>query len=78
MTLVQFIKVNMIQKRLALIIHFLRAKNENFSVLSRAGAAFFCQEPEPTQFGLSRSRLHDLGLPEPKPPKKVAAPQHWS
>ena len=41
MTLVQFIKVNMIQKRLALIIHFLRAKNVNFSVLSRAGAAFF-------------------------------------
>ena len=40
------------------------------------GAAFFCQEPEPTQFGRSRSRLRDLGLPEPEPPKKVAAPQH--
>ena len=23
-----------------------------------------------------RSRLWDLGLPEPEPPKKVAAPQH--
>ena len=36
------------------------------------GAGFFCLEP--TQFGRSRSRLRDLGLPEP--PKKVAAPQH--
>ena len=33
--------------------------------------------PEPTQFVRSRSRLRDLGLPEPEPPKKVAAPQHW-
>ena len=36
-----------------------------------AGAAWsrlFCLEPEPTQFG--RSRLRDLGLPEPEPPKK--------
>ena len=41
------------------------------------GAAIFCLEPEPTQFGRSRSRLQDLGLPEPEPPKKVAAPQHW-
>ena len=28
------------------------------------------------QFGRSRSRLRDLGLPELEPPKKVAAPQH--
>ena len=41
-----------------------------------AGAASFCLEPEPTQVGRSRSRLRDLGHPEP--PKKVAAPQHWS
>ena len=41
-----------------------------------AGAAFFGLEPEPTQFG--RRRLQDLGLPEPEPPKKVAAPQHCS
>ena len=34
------------------------------------GAAFFCLEPEPTQFGRNRSRLRDLGLPEPEPPKK--------
>ena len=34
-------------------------------------------EPEPTQFSQSRSRLRDLGLPEPEPPKKVAALQHW-
>ena len=33
-------------------------------------------EPEPNQFGRSRSRLRDLRLPEPEPPKKVAAPQH--
>ena len=32
-------------------------------------------EPEPIQYG--RSRLQDLGLPEPQPSKKVAAPQHW-
>ena len=38
-------------------------------------AAFFCLVPEPTQFGWSR--LWDLGLPEPEPPKKVVAPQHW-
>ena len=43
------------------------------------GAALFCLETEPTQFGRSRSRLRDLGLPEPvpEPPKTVAAPQHW-
>ena len=35
-----------------------------------AGAAFFLLEPEPTQFGWSRSGLQDLGLPEPEPPKK--------
>ena len=36
-------------------------------------------EPEPPGaafFGWSRSRLRDLGLLEPEPPKKVAAPQH--
>ena len=46
----------------------------------RARAAWsrlFCLEPEPTQFVQSRNRLQDLGLPEPEPPKKVAAPQHW-
>ena len=32
-------------------------------------------EPEPTQFGRSWSQLWDLGLSEPEPPKKVAAPQ---
>ena len=32
----------------------------------------FCLEPEPTQFGRSRSRLRDIRLPEP--PKKVPAP----
>ena len=37
---------------------------------------FFLLELEPTQFGRSRSRLRDLGLPELEPPKKVAAPQH--
>ena len=44
-----------------------------------AGAASFCLEPEPIQVGRSRSRLRDLGHldPEPEPPKKVAAPQHW-
>ena len=38
------------------------------------GAALFCLEP--TQFGRSRSRHQDLGLPEPEPLKKEAAPQH--
>ena len=40
------------------------------SPLFLLGAAFFCLEPELTQFGRSqiRSRLRDLGLPEP--PKK--------
>ena len=35
-------------------------------------------EAEPTQFDRNRSRLRDLGLPEPdpQPPKTVAAPQH--
>ena len=42
-----------------------------------AGAAFFCLEPEPTQFGRSRSQLWDLGHPETEPHKKVAAPRHW-
>ena len=44
-----------------------------------AGAAWsplFCLEPEPNQVGQNRSRLRDLGLPEPEPPKKVVAPQH--
>ena len=64
-------------KRLALIINFSRAQKEK-SLVYRAGAAFFRLEPEPTQFGWSqsRSRLRDLGRPEPEPPKKVAAPQH--
>ena len=33
-----------------------------------AGAAFFGPKPELIKFGRSRSRLRDLGLPEP--PKK--------
>ena len=41
-----------------------------------AAAAFFCLEPEPTQFSQGRSRPQGLRLPEPEPPKKVAAPQH--
>ena len=41
-----------------------------------AGAALFCLESEPTQFGRSRSRLRDFGLPNPEPPQKVATPQH--
>ena len=49
---------------------------------ARAGAAWSRlflpgAELEPTQFGWSRSRLWDLGLPEPEPLEKVAAPQHW-
>ena len=32
-------------------------------------------EPELPSTHFSRSQLRDLGLP--KPPKKVAAPQHW-
>ena len=50
----------------------------NFIILVYgAGATFLCMEPVsgPTQFVRSRSRLRDLGLPEP--PIKVAAPQHW-
>ena len=34
----------------------------NFSVRSGTEAAFFCLEPEPTQFDRSRSRLRDLGI----------------
>ena len=71
----------MVQNRLVLIIHFLRAQNEKFYCMEPEpeppGAAFFCLEPEPTQVGRSRSRLRDLGDLEPEPPKKVAAPQHW-
>ncbi len=67
----------MVQNRLVLIIHFLRAQNEK-NLVYGAGAAFFClePEPEPTQVGRSRSRLRDLSDLEPEPPKKVAAPQH--
>ena len=52
----------------------------NFSVwsLSRLEPPFCLEpEPDPTQFGRSRSRLQDHGLPELEQPKKVAAPQHW-
>ena len=59
----------MVQNRLVLRIHFLRAQNE--SLVYGAGAAWsclFCLEPE--------SALRDLGHPEPEPPKKVAASQH--
>ena len=43
-------------------------------LLYGAGAAWSWSrlEPEPTQFGLSWSRLRDLGLPEPEPPNIVA------
>ena len=47
------------------------------------GAALFGLElePEPTQFGRSRSRLRDLEIPVPESvpelPKKKAGPQHW-
>ena len=60
-----------IQKRLNNSL--LRAQNEKCYCMEQE-PPFFCLEPEPTQFG--RSRLRDLGLPEPEPPKKVAAPQH--
>ena len=73
----QFRRVNMVQNRIILIIHFLRAQKENFLYMQPEppGATFFCLEPEPTKVGLSRSRslLWDLGHIEPK---KVAAPQH--
>ena len=51
---------------------------KSFSAWSRGRLEppFFCLEPEPTQFSRVRSRLRDLGLPEPEPPEKVAAPQH--
>ena len=41
------------------------------------GAAFFAWSR--SQFGRSRSQclIRNLRLPEPEPPKKVAAPQHW-
>ena len=40
------------------------------------GAAFFCLEPTQVGRSRSRSRLLNLGHPEPEPPQKVAAPQH--
>ena len=46
---------------------------KNFNVWSR----LFLLEPEPTQFGRSRNRLRDLGLPELEQPKIVADAQHW-
>ena len=64
----------MIQKRLVLIINFFGAQNYKFLCWEPEPLFFARREPEPTQFG--RSRLRDLGLPEPEPPKKVAAPQH--
>ena len=57
------------------------------NIVSEARAAWsrqFYREPEPPFFVWSRSRnrLWDLGRPEPgpdpEPPKKVAAPQHWT
>ena len=64
----------MTQKRFALIINFLNLKISNVSVWSRSRLELFLPGTEPTNSG--RSRLRDLGLPEPEPPKKVAAPQH--
>ena len=56
----------MIQKRLALIITvtFPELKMQILVNRAVAGAAFFGLEPEPTQFGRSRCRLLDFGLPE--------------
>ena len=72
----------MVQNRLVLIIHFLRAKNKKIYCMEPEphGAAFFTLEPEQTQEGWSRSwsQLRDHGHMEPEPPKKVAAPQHWN
>ena len=44
----------------------------NLSEWSRSCSRLFCldQGPGPNKFGRSRSRLQDLGLPEPEP-------QHW-
>ena len=68
--------VYVIQKRLALIIHFLKAQNEKCK----------CMEPEPPG-GWSRLFLPGAGAdpncsePElasgPRTSKKVAALQHW-
>ena len=55
-------------------------KAQNDKLYCGAGADWsrlFCLDPEPTQVGRSRNRLRDIGLTEPRPPKKVAAPQHW-
>ena len=49
----------------------------HFSVRSRLEPLILL-DPEPTQMGWRQSRLQDLELPEPEPPKKVAALQHWS
>ena len=49
----------------------------HFSVRSRLEPLILL-DPEPTQMGWRQSRLRDLELPEPEPPKKVAALQHWS
>ena len=78
MTKEQFIKVKYDPKRLALIINLLRAENNKFKCMEpEPRPPFFCLELEQALFGRSRSRLRDFGHPEPEPPKKVAAPQHW-
>ena len=64
---VQFIKINMIQN-ITLQSNFITAQNDKFLCLK--------PESEPPIFVWSRSRLRNLGLPEPEPLIKVAAPQH--
>ena len=52
-----YIMVNVIRKRLALKIHFLRAQNDTLTVkCMEPEPPFFCLEPEQTRFGRSRSR----------------------
>ena len=66
MNSVQFIQLYMFQNRIEQI-NFLELKITIFSVRSWSRL-------EPPFFVRSRSRLQDLGLPEPA--TKVAAPQH--
>ena len=50
-------------------------KMKNVSVRSRSRLFLPGAGAEP--IWSSRSRLRDLGLPEPEQPKKVVDPQHW-
>ena len=47
------------------------------NVVNGAETTFYSWSWRQPNFGRSQSRLRDLRLPEPEPPKKVAAPQHW-